>query len=176
MNWLIVAALLLFCAGLGAAYVGLLRQVSAVRAGLPITTEWINELSVERYRPMMELLDQEEIPAAPDALRRHTAASLRRQRCQIFREHLRSLKEDFRRASMAMGILLVQSRHDRPDLARVLIQRRFAFAVRLAVIRIWLLLYCRGYCRVDGTGLVRTFDALRLELQALLPRHARSMA
>lgn len=175
MNWIFLSALLLLCAGLAAAYFALLRQVCAVRDGLPITTEWINELSIERYRPMLGLLDPHETQflASQPGFTPQMAARLRWQRCQIFREYLRELRDDFRRVSMALGILMVQSRHDRPDLARALVQRRFAFAVRFAVIRMRLLLYCHGYCGVDGRALVQTFDALRLELQGLMPRRAR---
>lgn len=175
MNWVMLSVLLLLSIGLSAAYIALLRQVSAVRDGLPITTDWISDLSIERYRPMMQLLDQRETEflAGHLAFTPQMAARLRWQRCQMFREYLRALRDDFRRVSMAMGVLMVQSRYDRPDLARALIRRRFAFALRLAVIRLRLLLYCRGYCRVDGSALVRTFDALRVELQGLVPRRAR---
>lgn len=178
MNWVILSALVVLSIGLGAAYIGLLRQVSAHRDGLPITTDWINELSIERYRPMMRLLDRDEAEFLTGQLS-HTprmAARLRLQRCQIFREYLRYLSDDFRRVSMAMGILMVQSRYDRPDLARALVRRRFAFAMRLALVRVRLLLYCRGYCRVDGCALVQTFDGMRLDLQSLMPRRARTAA
>lgn len=178
MNWAIVTALLILCIGLGAAYIGFLRQASTVRDGLPITTDWINELSIERYRPMARLLDQDETEflAGHRSYTPEMAARLRRQRCQVFREYLRYLSDDFRRVSMAMGVLMVQSRYDRPDLARALIRRRLAFAIRLALIRIRLLLYCRGCCRVDGSALVQTFDGLRLDLQSLMPRRARTVA
>jgi hypothetical protein len=178
MNWAILSALLLLCAGLCAAYLALLRQVTSARDGLPITTEWINELSIERYRPMMRLLDQQEteLLESQPGFTPQRAARLRRQRCQVFREYLHDLRGDFGRVSMAMGVLMTQSRHDRPDLARALIQRRLVFAMGLAVIRMRLLLYCHGYCRVDGSALVQTFDALRLELQRLMPRRAQIMA
>lgn len=169
MNWVLPSALL-FCAGLAAAFVALLRQVSTSHAGLPITTGWIDELSIERYRPMMRLLSLQEtqLLAGKPGFTSEMAARLRFERCRIFREYLRYLRADFQRVSTAIGVLMVQSRYDRPDLARMLVRRRMAFAVRLVVIRMRLLLYCHGYCHVDGSPLVRTFDALRLELQALL--------
>ena len=35
----------------------LIRKVAFEGGNLPLTAEWIGELSVERYRPMMRLLD-----------------------------------------------------------------------------------------------------------------------
>ena len=39
----------------------LIRKVSTAK---PVTAEWIDELSIERYRPMMRLLDLTEISSS----------------------------------------------------------------------------------------------------------------
>src|SRR5215475_12636455 len=90
---------------------------------LPVTAEWIDELSVQRYLPMLRLLesgDVEFIRAQPGYSRR-MEWRLRAQRCQIFRGYLRCLNLDFRRICMALKLLMVQSQQDRPDLASVLV-------------------------------------------------------
>jgi hypothetical protein len=43
------------------------------------------------------------------------------------------------------------------------------FATRMATIYVRLFLYRWGFCGVDVTGLVKTFDAVRVQLQTLAP-------
>jgi hypothetical protein len=94
----------------------------------------------------------------------------RQRRATIFRAYLMSLHCDFRRITMAIRVLMVQSRHDRPDLARVQIRLRTLYAAAAVVVHARLFLYERGMCRVDPRELMRTFEAMRLELHNLLPK------
>ena len=149
----------------------LLRQIRCAGSRLPITADWINELSAERYRPMSRLLQSDDLTllqSQPGFTAAH-ASEFRMQRAQVFRAYLRCLHSDFCRISIALRILMVQSRDDRPDLARLLVRRRAVYATAAAVVHVRLWLYEWGICGVDPSGLMRTFEALRLELHALLP-------
>ena len=145
---------------------------SALRGStLPLTAEWISELSIERYRPMMRLLDGGDLeylrsqPGFTPAM----AHKLRNQRCQIFRGYLRCLSVDFGRVCAAVKILLLQSRTDRSDLASILIQRQLMFACGMLAVQARLLLYRWGVCSVDASSLVKIFDLMRLDLRSMVP-------
>src|SRR5579871_220413 len=103
-----------------------LREKGYEESSLPITADWISELSAERYRPMLRLLDTDEL----DLLKSqpHFTAGqesqFRSNRAQIFRGYLRCLHADLLRLSRASRGLRVQSRDDRPGVARVLIRRQ----------------------------------------------------
>ena len=159
------------CAALVFALVLLIRKLAFTESTLPLNADWINELSIERYRPMMRLLDGgdlEFIRSQPGFTAR-MAAKVRMQRCQIFRGYLRCLTADFSRVCAAMKILLLQSQHDRPDLAGILIQRQTLFAFGMLTVQTRLLLYRWGVCGVDVTSLVKIFDLMRLDLRSLVP-------
>ncbi len=151
--------------------VTVLRKLSSADRSLPVTAGWINELSTDRYRPMLRLLDSGDI----EFLRSQTGftpkmeSKLRVQRCQIFRGQLRCLDMDFKRVCLALKLLLVQSEQDRPDLAAVLVRHQVMFASGLLAVHFRLLLYRWGICTVDVTSLVQIFDEMRIELRTLVP-------
>src|ERR1035441_9513493 len=95
----VVLIFTVFTAALIVATLGVLRKLGAAGSTLPVTAEWIDELSTDRYRPMMRLLDSREI----EFLRTQTGftpgmeSKLRARRCQIFRGYLRCLDMDFQR-------------------------------------------------------------------------------
>jgi hypothetical protein len=138
---------------------------------LPIDTEWIEELSVERYRPMIRLLNSADI----DFLRSQPGftpqmeAALRKERRQVFSGYLRLLETDFRRVSMALKVLMLQSRYDRPDLASTLLRQQAVFALGMTMVRIRVALFQVGLGAVDASMLVKAFDSMRLELRSLTP-------
>ena len=140
-------------------------------ASLPVTAEWIDELSVDRYQPMMRLLENEDIrylrsrPGFTPAM----ATQFRRERCRIFRSYLHCLVVDFQRVSMALKVVMVQSRYDRPDLAAVLVRSQRAFALGVVEVHCRLFLYRAGLASVDPAGLLKLFDGARLELRSLVP-------
>jgi hypothetical protein len=149
----------------------LVRKNSPGQASLPVTAAWIDELSVERYRPMMRLLDHRDVEFlrsqpgfTPGMLRR-----LRAQRALIFREYLRCLSEDFHRVCAALKLLMLQSRHDRPDLAAALLRQQTLFWGAMLQARFRLVLYRAGLGGVDVSELVQIFDGMRIELRSLVP-------
>jgi hypothetical protein len=150
------------------------RLASTATTSLPLTAEWIDELSIERYRPMMHLLDAGDVeflrsqPGFTPAM----AAKLRAERCQVFRGYLRCLRADFQRVCAALKLLMVHSRYDRPDLASVLIHQQVMFEYGMVLVGFRLFLYRWGVCGVDVTDVVKIFDAMRLELRRLVPATA----
>ncbi len=175
---LVLAISILLVVSLTLGLVWLLRQMGSADTSLPITADWINELSAERYRPMLRLLKTEELSflQSQPGFTATEATQFRIQRAEVFRGYLRCLHADFRRISIALRILMVQSRDDRPDLARVLIRRRAVYALAAAMVHARLFLYELGICGVDATSLMQTFEALRQELDGLLPKRAAARA
>src|ERR1035437_3525236 len=116
MDLLIVLSILTGLA-LVAAVVVIVRKLASADGSLPLTAEWIDELSIERYRPMMHLLDGGELESlrSQPGFTPGMASKLRMQRCQIFCEYLRRLNADFQRVCAALKLLMLHSRYDRPD-------------------------------------------------------------
>ena len=155
----------------------LIRKV-AFGADLPVTSEWIEELSLDRYRPMLRMLDGDDIEflRSQPGFTPSMATKLRAQRTQIFRGYLKSLETDFARVCSAIKLLMLQSNHDRSDLAESLIRQQITFACSMMGVRMRLLLYSWGVCGVDVTQLVKLFDSMRLELRTLVPATSRMVA
>jgi hypothetical protein len=170
MNWALGISVLV-CLVLGAGMGWLVRRILSPNARLPLTAAWIDELSLERYRPMLRLLDEQDL----DFLRRQPdftprmVSRLRAQRSRIFLEYLSFLNQDFARVVMALKLVLIQAQKDRPELASALLRHQFEFAAGMVSAHGRLFLYRWGLCSVDVTGLMRIFDATRLELQKLVP-------
>ena len=154
-----------------AAVVVLVRKLAFTDTSLPLTAEWIDELSIERYRPMMHLLDagDVELLRSQPGFTPGMGAKLRFERCQVFRGYLRCLRADFQRVCTALKLLMLHSREDRPDLASVLIHQQVMFECGMLLVGFRLFLYRWGLCGVDVTDLVKIFDVMRLELRRLVP-------
>jgi hypothetical protein len=162
------------CVALAGVLIRAVLQFGLARVSLPVTASWIEELSVERYRPMIRLLQGEDLGYLDShpGITAQRAQEVHAQRCRVFREYLGLLQADFRRVCLALRILMAQSREDRPDLASQLIRQRLLFAAQMLEVRARLILYRLGYCRVDPTSLVNAFDLLRIELRGLVPAAA----
>jgi hypothetical protein len=172
MDLLIVLSVLMVLAL--AAVAVLARKLAFTGTSLPLTAEWIDELSIERYRPMMHLLDDGDVEflRSQPGFTPGMAAKLRIERCQVFRGYLRCLRTDFQRVCAALKLLMLHSRDDRPDLAGVLVHQQLMFECGLALVGFRLFLYRFGLCGVDVTDLVKIFDLMRLELRRLVPATA----
>ena len=170
MEYVLAISIVTFLA-LAVALFLLVRKLTFNGSSLPLTAEWIDELSIERYRPMMRLLDGADLEflRSQPGFTPRMATKLRIQRCQIFRGYLRCLNGDFQRVCAAIKILMLQSRQDRPDLAGLLVQQQMRFACEMGLVYFRLVLYRSGVCGVDVTGLVKNFDLMRLELRSLVP-------
>ena len=167
-NWMtLLIFIVVFASSLG----WLVRRIASPQTSLPVTAGWIDALSIERYRPMIRLLDGEDLEflRSQPGFTPRMATKLRIQRCRIFRGYLRSLSSDFARVCVALKIVMLQSRDDRPYLANALVRQQALFAAGIAAAHVRLFLYRWGLCGADVTGLVKIFDGMRLELQILVP-------
>jgi hypothetical protein len=161
---MILAAMIL---GLGA----VVRMRGSADRSLPVTAEWIDELSTDRYRPMMRLLDSRDIEflRSQAGFTSKMESEMRARRCRIFRGYLRCLDMDFQRVCTALKLVLVQSEQDRPDLSWILLHNQVLFATGLLAVHFRLILYGWGVGTVDADGLVRNFDGMASELRHLVP-------
>lgn len=162
---------ILIAVGLIVALGLVIRRVAFCHSSLPVTAEWIADLSGDRYRPMLRLLDGTDLEflRSQPGFNGQRAAKLRQQRCQIFRGYLQSLQVDFGRAVVALKVLMLQSREDRPDLAVALLRHQVTFGCAMVSARARLFLYRFGIGSVDVRCLVRVFDAVQTELRNALP-------
>ena len=149
----------------------LLRKIALPRVDLVLYDTWIDELSVERYWPMMSILDTKEYERflGQPGFSQKRLRQLRRSRCRIFRTALGMLQTDFQRVCLAIKLLMVESDCDRPDLAAMLLKTQARFALGIAVVHVRLSLYALGLGSVSITALLHCFDGVRLELQELVP-------
>jgi hypothetical protein len=175
---LVIPISVLACLVAGSGLWLLVRRVALATGALPPTADWIDELSLDRYQPMLRLLNEEELqflrtqPGFTSAL----ASRYRRQRCQIFRGYLQSLRNDFNRITGAMVLLMSQAGNDRPDLAFLLVRSRLAFAWGMAAVHLRLWLYVWGVGTVRPERLIERFNRMRLELRSLIPAAAPAAA
>ncbi|HWC96630.1 MAG TPA: hypothetical protein VG456_07770 [Candidatus Sulfopaludibacter sp.] len=166
---MIVVVLIL--TGLAAALVLVFRRLAVRACKLPVTVEWMEALSVDRYRPMLRLLNQEDLTflKAQPGFRPDMIGRLRRQRCHIFKGYLRNLSTDFQLTCTALKLVMLHADVDRPDLASALVRAQATFTYGLMKTQMHLVLYRLGIASVDVTELVQLFDGMRLELRTLVP-------
>jgi hypothetical protein len=175
---IVVPVLGLISTGLAVMLIVVLRQMANTKRKLPETVQWIETLSVERYRPMLRLLDREDLSflKAQPGFHPAMAKRLRRQRCDIFRGYLRHLCSDFQLTCAALKLIMLHAPVDRPDLASILLRAQASFVFGLMQIHISLALYRLGLANVDVRNLVQLFDGMQLELRSLVPAAAPGMA
>jgi hypothetical protein len=167
--------LMILSLGLGVALVAalwwMIRALAAGATRLPVTANWIEELSVERYRPMLRLLRADDFDFLRNQIgfTRKMEKHLRAERSRIFSNYLGDLSRDFNQVLGALKLVLIQSAQDRPDLATELVRQQLLFAVGIGRVRARLLLYRWGIASVDASALVGSFDTMRVELQRLIP-------
>ena len=153
------------------ACLALVLRIALPRVYLVLSDTWIDELSIERYFPMMRILDTKEYDPfrGQPGFTKKRLRELRRSRCRIFRIYLSLLQTDFQRVCLAIKLLIVESDCDRPDLASTLLKTQARFAFGTAVVYFRLGLYWLGLGSVNITTLLNCFDGVRLELQRLVP-------
>jgi len=162
--------LTLFTAGIGLILVKLYRLLAEPQ-NLTESLDAVAELSTERYRPMMRLLDGSDLAflgSQPGASRK-VAARIRKEHCRAFRGYLRCLESDFQAVCWAIKALMLQSQTDRADLAALLVRSQFAFACAILKVQLRATLYSYGIGTVSVGDLLKQFDGMRLELRTLTP-------
>jgi hypothetical protein len=169
--YLFVAASALIGISLGVCLWLFVRRGRLTAGRLPVTTDWLDDLSTERYGPMLRLLDEQDLRFLTEqpGFTPRMAAEFRAQRCRIFRGYLRSMQVDFGRICTALKLVMMQSPQDRPDLASALVRGQITFAWGSAAVQCHLWLYSWGLGQVEVAGLVKVFDGMRLELRTFVP-------
>jgi hypothetical protein len=175
---LIIAISMLVVLALAFVLAYLIRKVGFGSNGLPVTSEWIDDLSLDRYRPMVHMLDGGDIAflRSQPGFTPDMAKKLRAQRTQIFAGYLRNLEIDFGRVCSAIKVIMLQSKHDRPELAEALVREQVTFACAMLSVRVRVFLYSRGVGGVEVSKLVKIFDSMRLELRTVAPAAGRMAA
>jgi len=168
MHIFVVAALLAL-ALVGLALVFLYR-ILAVRPNPDFAVDQCLALSLEKYRPMERLLQEDDLRflASQPGFSPQLGRRLRSGRRRIFRGYLRNLKKDFGRVSLALQTLIVHSVEDRGDLAASLTRQRLMFAAGLLAIEARLLLHTAGIGTVDVRGLVDSLETMQSQIRLLL--------
>lgn len=123
------------CAGLVVVMNRLTRHFAAPPP-ISVSAEWLDQLSIETT-DLLRLLGEEDrqVLHTQPGFTHKSATKLRMQRWHLLQEHLPRLKDDFRLLCMAVKVIIVESKRDRPDLARVLVRSQITFAYRMMTVR-----------------------------------------
>lgn len=169
MNLIMVTAgiLGLLIAG---SYIAVFRRLVAVGRQLPAEDDWLEQVSVSRYRAMERLLDRREFEALAShpAFNHKMLRRFRAQRRRAFRGYLACLTRDYSRVCTAIKMVMVHSAQDRPDLAGLLMRQRVSFTFGLMTAHFRLALHGCGIGTVDVRELVAALGSVRFELNTLL--------
>jgi hypothetical protein len=175
---LILSVAALMCLAVGVATAFLLRKVIVGPNSLPVSVDWINDLSAVRYRPMERLLSEEDerFLASQPGCNRKMVRRMRSERRRLFRGYLTCLSTDFSRVGAALRLIMTHAGHDRPDLAGILYKQQALFAIGMLNVQWRLALHALGLGTVDVSGLVGAMEYMRLELRQMIPAESAAAA
>jgi hypothetical protein len=159
------------CLAVGAVLVFLFRRLIAGPKSLPVSVDWINDLSAVRYRPMERLLSEEDylFLAKQAGFDKKALRRIRSERRRVFRGYLACLSRDFSLVGAALRLMMMYSAQDRPDLAGILYKQQVLFAYGMLAVQWRLVLHTCGLGTVDVRGLVGAMEYMRLELRQMIP-------
>ncbi len=157
-----------------ALFVWLLRSLLAPSAVVAFDANWIDDFSIDKYRPMFRLLaeDDYEFLASQSGQPSNAVRRLRADRRRIFRAYLKSLVSDFYRLQVGLKLVMVHSEHDRPELAAQLLKQRMFFSYALVRVEFRLALHTFGLATVDVRDLIGSVDSLRMQVGNLSAHHS----
>ena len=124
--------------------------------------------SQARYRAMDRLLSQDDqaFLRSQPGWNQRKEKNFRKARVRTFRGYVQQLSDDFNRICKAVKFLIATSEVDRPDLAGLLMKRKFLFAVGMISVEFKLTLYGFGWSCVDVHTLMRTLETMRSHVQS----------
>jgi len=162
------------CLTLGVCLGLLVRRARLAPRRLPVTTDWLDDLSMERYLPMFRSLDEGDfrLLSRQPGFNPQMAARLREQRWRMVQGYVRSMEVDFGLLSTALKIVMAQALEDRPDLATALIRSQLTFTFGMAAVHLRLLLYRWGFGGVEVASLPKLLEGMRLEVRKFVPAEA----
>jgi hypothetical protein len=166
------------CLAVGAVLAFLFRRLIAGPKSLPVSVDWINDLSIARYRPMERLLSEEDCRflASQPGFDKRMLRRIRAERRRLFRGYLACLSRDFSLVGAALRLMMMYSAQDRPDLAGILYKQQALFAFGMLAVQWRLVLHACGLGTVDVRGLVRAMEFMRLELRQMIPAEGAAVA
>jgi hypothetical protein len=138
-----------------------------------VGAEWLAEMSLDRYRPMLRLLDPADLKllATQPGFKPSMARRLRRQRCDVFARYLANLSADFDRAMLFASAVAAQKPGSRSELRSLCARAGRRFARRRFVAERRLALYRRF-----GIGSVKAAELVELFAQAGRELHLAGIA
>jgi hypothetical protein len=80
---------------------------------------------------------------------------------KLFRSYVRCLARDFTRIYSTLEIAIVESRQDRPDLVRLMLQQKARFVMAMFAIELRLAVHAWGMNRMDVERLVQSVSTLK---------------
>lgn len=177
MNFVLVFAAFA-CLAAVAVLAFLFRRLIAGPKSLPVSVDWIDDLSISRYRPMERLLSQADYRflAGQPGFDKKMLRSIRSERRRVFRGYLACLCRDFSLVLAALRLMMMYSARDRGDLARILYKQQALFAVGMLEVEWRLAVHACGLGTVDVGGLVSVMELMRLELRQMIPADSAAAA
>ena len=168
MDLMLLTSTVIF-ASLGVVFTLLFRELVGRESASPLTENWDNLFCPQRYRPLQRLLDNSDYRylASQPKCGRALARRYHVERTEIFRGYMRCLRKDFVRVLGAIKVVMLQSRVDRPDLARILFRQRLQFSLGMMSVECRLVLFRYGLSSMDLQALVGALDTVRGELRVL---------
>lgn len=166
MNVLTVISLLACL--LGAGVVAVIRKIRPCETCAETPADWLNDFSMERYRPMLRLAEDTMDPqwvSFQASLTPRQAEHYRTQRCRILRAYLQEINRDFERMMKAVSLLMDP---ETPHVAFTMQRGRMSFSSELQAAHRQLALYARGAGSLELERLVVAFEATARELRHLL--------
>jgi len=156
-------------AGLGVAIAVSQFLRPAGGADEPPSAAWIAGLSVDRYAPMLRLLDETDFRYlwSQPGITAEMVERIRAQRYRLFLAYMRRLRDDFRQAVSALKFIAAHAGIDRPELGAAIVRAEISFVGWYAAACARAFLWSRGFGRVDASGLVDAFNTLRFALRSL---------
>jgi hypothetical protein len=137
-----------------------------------LSLDWVCSLSVDRYLPMLRLLDESDLrflevqPGFTEAL----VQRVREHRYRMFVAYLKSLRRDFDGLTAALKQIMTSSDHDCASLASTLLRAEvgFSWAFVMAYARAYV--WRKGLGTVDAQELLRAFQGIHVELRMAAPK------
>lgn len=168
----VVTVISILASLLGAGIVVAIRKLRPAESCTGSPADWLDEFSIERYRPMLRLVDDAQDAhwaSLQASLTANQAEQYRRQRCRILDGYLQEMTHDFERMTKAVERLTGPGS---PQAAAGLGRCQRAFFRELRAAHWQVARYARGEGSIDLESLLAAFDTMQRELRRLLVQPA----
>lgn len=164
MDAFVAVAIVAFCSL--AVLALFVRSLSKAGASLPHDHTWLDEFSIDKYRPMLRLLSERDFEylSMQSGFTPEIARRLRIERRKIFRAYLINLVRDFNRLQAAGRELIASASADRSDLATALFRYQVIFYYSVVALHVRLGLYTIGIGTADAREVLTLLESFRMEV------------